>query len=190
MCPVRNMMWLGTSSGKLKVYHAPTLKCKYIGQLTTDKTSILDIVHIKEVSVVMVTTSKGDIWVFNDQLQPQGLLIEEQLCLGEELTVYHLTKVVVQGCLEVWGSTGKGCLIVLDKSGQSWSKQELPCDPENDKLKLLAFVVHCEFAGTNGRHQNHIWASYRSRTIMVSWDAQTKRQRSTFDCSNLFKNCE
>ena len=187
LCPVRNMMWLGTSSGKLKVYHAPTLKCKYVGQLTTDKTSILDIVHIKEVSVVMVTTSKGDIWVFNDQLQPQGLLIEEQLCLGEELTLYHLTKVVVQGCLEVWGSTGNSCLVVLDNTRHGWSTQELPCDPGNSKLRLMAFVVHCRFHDSYGRNQNHIWASYWSRAVMVTWDAQTRKQRGVFDCAKMFR---
>ena len=188
ICPVMNTMWVGTTSGKLKLYHTPTLRCEYVGQLTSDKVSILDIIHIKEVSAVMVTTSQGDIFVFHDQLHSQGLLIEEQLCLGEELTVYHLAKATgVQGCLEVWGSTGKGCLIVLEKAGHGWSKQELACDPGNDKLKLMAFVVHCEFVGISGRRQNHIWASYRSRTVMVSWDVQTKKQRSTFDCAALFR---
>ena len=188
MLPVRNAMWVGTTTGKLRVYHAPTLRCEYVGQLASDKASILDMVHIKEVSAVMVTTSKGDVWVFHDQLCPEGLLIEEQLCPGEELTIYHLAKVVIQDQLEVWGSTGKGCLVVLSKAGGSWNMRELACDPGNEKLKLLAFVVHCEFVGIDGMTQNHIWTSYRQRSVMVSWDACTKKQRNTFDCALLFKN--
>ena len=190
VCPVMNTMWVGTTSGKLKLYHAPTLRCEYVGQLTSDKASILDIVHVKEVSAVMVTTSQGDIFVFHDQLHPRGLLIEEQLCLGSELTVFHLSTVVFQGCLEVWGSTANNCLVVLEKTKHGWSKLELACDPRNSKLKVMAFVAHCKFVGTNGRRQNHIWASYWSRAVMVSWDVQTRRQRSVFDCARLFKTGE
>ena len=183
-------MWVGTTTGKLRVYHAPTLRCEYVGQLTSDKASILDMVHIKEVSAVMVTTSKGDVWVFHDQLCPQGLLIEEQLCLGDVSTIFHFTKVVVCGCLEVWGTTSNSCLIVLEKTRYGWSKLELSCDPGNSKLKVMSSVVHCGFVDANGRRQNHVWASYWSRTVMVSWDAKTRKQRNVFDCAKMFRTGE
>ncbi len=91
-------MWMGTISGTIKVFHAPTLKAKYAGKLAfigQDASAVLHILHVEETSSVLVATVGSDVWSFYDRLVPGSLKIQDKIILPELSPCYHMVKVVV-----------------------------------------------------------------------------------------------
>ena len=71
MCLIRNTTWMGTSTGTLRIIHAPTLKVQHSWKLPyrdNKPSSILKILHVQEKSCVLVTTHGADIWSMHDQV--------------------------------------------------------------------------------------------------------------------------
>ena len=192
ICPVRNFMWMGTSSGTLKVFHAPTLKSKYTGKLTMEglpASAILDIRHVEETASVLVATVNGEVWSFYDRIVTGGLKIQDRIILPELSPCYHMVKVNVQGSVEVWGTMDNNRVLLLEKSGggSGWKKLEFESNPGDSKLRLCSFVAHANFTGKDGSMQNHVWLSYRHRSVLVCWDARTRRQRCTLNCADKLR---
>ena len=191
ICPVRNSMWTGTSSGTLKVFHAPTLKAKYAGKLTMEglpASAILDIRHVEETSSVLVATVNGEIWSFYDRIVPGGLKIQDRIILPEMSPCYHMVKVNVQGSVEVWGTLDNNRVLLLEKSGgPGWRKLEFESNPGDSRLRLCSFVAHASFTGKDGSMHNHVWLSYRHRSVLVCWDARTRRQKCVLDCAKKLR---
>ena len=105
MCPVRNMMWMGTTSGSIKVFHAPTLKVKFTCTLeregpegTTNRT-ILDILYVEEMRSVLVANFSGEVWSFYDSIVDDGLRLQCKITLADDSPCYHLTKVEFEAVL-------------------------------------------------------------------------------------------
>ena len=99
MCPVKNMMWLGTTSGMVKVFHAPTLKVKFTCTLkkegpdgTTNRT-ILDILYVEEKRTVLIANFSGEVWAFYDTIVDDGLRLLCKIALEDDLPCYHMVKV-------------------------------------------------------------------------------------------------
>lgn len=186
-------MWMGTSTGTLKVFHAPTLKAKFAGKLElggTKASAVLDILHVEESSSVLVATFGGEIWSFCDRLVQGGLRIEETIFLPDCNPCYHLVKVNVQGSVEVWGTMDNNRVLLLEKSGSGWTKLEYKSDPKDLKLQLCSYIAHACFTGKDGTTENHIWISYRNRSVLVCWDAKTRQQRCILNCATELRNGE
>ena len=191
MCPVRNTMWMGTSTGLLKVFYAPTLKAKFAGKLdignATTASPILDILHVEETSSVLVVNTIGEIWSFSDKIVPGGLKIQDRILLPDNNPCFHLAKVNVQGSVEVWGSMDNNRVLLLERAELGWKKLEFESDPKDPKLRLCSFIAHASFTARDGKPANHIWISYRQRTFLVSWDAKERKQRAIVNCTNKLK---
>ena len=186
-------MWLGTSSGTLKVFHAPTLKAKFAGKLEVDgsgASAILDILHVEETASVLVATVGGDIWSFYDRLLPGGLRIQDRIILPDMSPCYHLVKVNVDNCVEVWGTLDNNRVLLLEKDGMGWHKLEFQSDPHDSKLRLCSYIAHCCFTSRSGTPQNHVWISYRHRSVLVCWDARNRQQRCILNCAEKLRNGE
>lgn len=186
ICPVRNMMWIGTAKGILKLKHAPTLSTKFKGDLTTEGRRtpyILSIVHVAKTSTVLVTTDKGDIWAFRDRLTPQGLTIEDHLVLPEDKTCYQLIVIEVGGSLEVWGTMDHSQLLLLEKKRQGWEMRTF--DVASKPQWQFFHIAHATFEDKNGRTQNHLWMPYWMKSHIVCFDAQARQLKTTLDTSSL-----
>ena len=183
LCPVKNMMWMGTDSGNLVVCHAPSLKVKCMHKLSGDP--IFDIAHVGEASMVVVTTRKGELWCFKDRPGPQGLQVEQVVSAGD--AVYRIVKVVAQESIQVWGSMDSNTVFLMEwVGGKEWKRVKLPpCDSGNAKIVLLSCVAHSSFRDVGGKVRDYVWMAYRNRSVVVCWDAQCKRQLvgHTVDCS-------
>jgi len=146
MCPVHNNMWMGTSTGTLKVFHAPTLKAKFAGKLEIGNgqsaSLILDILHVEETSSVLVVNTNGEIWSFYDKIVPGGLKIQDRILLPDNNPCFHLTKVNVQGSVEVWGTMDSNRVLLLERVEWGWKKLEFESDPKDPKLRLCSFIAH------------------------------------------------
>lgn len=99
MCPVHNMMWMGTTAGTIKIFHAPTLKTKFTSTLETDESmgatnrTILDILYVEERRTVMVANFSGEVWCFYDKIVEDGLRLQCKISLSDGSPCYHLVKV-------------------------------------------------------------------------------------------------
>lgn len=191
MCPVHNNMWMGTSTGTLKVFHAPTLKAKFAGKLEIGNgqsaSLILDILHVEETSSVLVVNTNGEIWSFYDKIVPGGLKIQDRILLPDNNPCFHLTKVNVQGSVEVWGTMDNNRVLLLERVEWGWKKLEFESDPKDPKLRLCSFIAHASFTARDGNPANHIWISYRQRSLLVSWDAKERKQRAIINCASSLK---
>ena len=196
ICPVRNTIWIGTSTGTLKIFHAPTLKTKFNGKLQLPKqppSFILDIRHVPETSTVLVANANGDIWSLYDRIVPGGIQIQNRIELSDLSPCYHLVKVNEQGHIEVWGTMENNRLLILEKSADSsemWAKSELKVEPGNPKLQLCSYIVHTCFTGRDGRQLSHIWVSYRNRSVLVSFDVKPRSQRCVLNCAETLRSSE
>ena len=190
LCPVKNMMWMGTDSGSLIVCHAPSLKVKCMHTIPSEAgntSAIFDIVHVGEVSSVIVTTRRGELWCFRDQPGPQGLHVEQKVSVGD--AVYRLLKVTVQGSVQVWGSMDNNAVFLMEwGGGKEWKRVTLPpCNSGNTKIVLLSCVAHSSFRDSRGKDRDYVWMAYRNRSVLVCWDAQCRRQLEdhTIDCAKV-----
>ena len=60
ICPIHNMIWMGTITGTIMVFHAPTLNTKFASKLTMrasnlEDSIIVDIQDVSETSNVLIT---------------------------------------------------------------------------------------------------------------------------------------
>ena len=192
ICPVRNMIWMGTIKGTIMVFHAPTLKTKFAGKLTRvasnpEDSVILDIQHIPETSSVLITKENGEIWSLRDKIIRGGLQIEDQLSLPEYSPCFHMIKVKVEGSVEVWGTMENNRVLLLERQQYGWSRKELVADHEDHKLRLSFYIVHTSFTGTDGSELSHVWISYQNKSMLVSFDAKTRKQRCILNCADQLR---
>ena len=190
LCPVKNMMWMGTTTGTIKVFHAPTLQAKFTGKLkigASRPSCILNILHIPSMACVLVSTANGDIWSFKDRLTPKGLVKQCRLTLTDNYQCYHLVAVEREGTVEVWGTMDNSQLCLLERDGGLvWKSQEIKVTTGDPKLPRCSHIALASFVNKRGVAQNHLWISYRSRGVLVVWDASSRQQLAVVNCNNSF----
>ena len=92
-------MWMGTSAGAIKVFHAPTLKTKFTCTLETEEAegktnrTILDILYVEEMRTVLIANFSGEVWSFYDTIVEDGLRLQCKIELSDGSPCYHMCKV-------------------------------------------------------------------------------------------------
>ena len=183
-------MWMGTTTGTLKIFHAPTLKAKYTGKLiigVMNPSCVLNILHVESASCVLVSTTNGEIWSFCDSLSVRGLVIQCRLTLTDNYQCYHMVAVEREGTVEVWGTMDNSQLCLLESDGAGWRSQEVKVNTDDPKLRLCSHIALAHFKDKKGVTQDHIWISYRSRGVLVAWDAVAREQRAVINCNISFQ---
>ena len=196
ICPVRNMMWIGTTNGILKLKNTSTLNTKFKGELKSEgeqpltprNTHVLSIAHVEQTSSVIVSTNVGEIWVFSDKLTDKGLVIEEHVILKDRTNCYQMAVVEVEGSVEVWGTMDNSQLIMLKQQGREWMIDE-PYKVDVKPEWQFFCITHAEFQDEGGSSHNHLWMSYRSKGTVVSWDLQKRQYRVKVDTKS-FGECK
>lgn len=184
------MMWMGTTTGTLKVFHAPTLKAKYTGKLiigVMNPSCVLNILHVESAECVMVSTANGEIWFFHDSLSVHGLVIQSRLTLTDNYQCYHMVAVEREGTVEVWGTMDNSQLCLMERDGAGWRSQEIKVNTDDPKLRLCSHIALAHFKDKKGVTQDHLWISYRSRGVLVAWDAEAREQRAVINCNVSFQ---
>ena len=186
------MIWMGTITGTVMVFHAPTLKKEFAGKLTrtvsnSENSVILDIQHVSETSSVIITKDNGEIWFLRDRIIRGRLQIEHQLILPNYSPCYHMVKVKVEGSIEVWGTMENNQVLLLEKQQSGWSRTDLVADPEDHRPRLCFYIVHTSFTGIDGSELSHIWISYQNKSLMVSFDVKTRKQRCILNCADQLR---
>lgn len=191
MCLIRSTTWMGTSTGNLRILHAPTLKLCHSWKLPSsdDKpSSILKILHVQEMSCVLVTTHGAEIWSLHDRLVgTTGLQILQHMMI-EDCPVYDLVKVnMPDGRVEVWGTMDNNTLILLELDSSQW-KWSLHTLEATGYLKYCSHIVCCSFTNEGGKEERHLWVSYRNRGGLISFDTQERKQRCLLSVAQVLKN--
>ena len=193
ICPVRNMMWIGTAKGVLKLKHISTLHTQFKGELKTDgelrsprNTDVLAITHVEKKSSVIVSTDSGDIWVFSDKLTKEGLVIEEHIKLPEGINCYQMVVAEVKDAVEVWGTLDNSQLLMLKQykgRGKGWTMEKYEIDYKPQWQFFC--IAHAAFENGGGASCNHLWLSYRQKGTVVSWDLQKMQFRTALDTTSF-----
>lgn len=182
------MMWMGTTAGTLKVFHAPTLRAKFTGKVMIGgihSSCILDILHVESASCVLISTACGDIWSFHDGLTTKGLKIQCRLNLIDNYQCYHLVALETEGSVQVWGTLDDSQLCLLERDGAGWKSQAIKVRTGDPKLRLCSHIALASFKDKKRVLQNHLWISYRSRGVLVAWDTSSRQQRAVINCNSF-----
>lgn len=193
LCPIRNAMWVGTSLGNLRVIHAPSLVVKFSGKLSPgkDSSAILKILHVEEENCVLASLTCSQVWSLHDGLigKPQCIVKEQCIHTNEREgsgPVYDLVKVVVDGCLQVWGTMDNNTLLSLKKRDGLWTTSYHDVVPYSHHMKVCSHIVWCSFE-EEGRKCDYVWVSYRSKGGIVCYDVRNKLQKGHINCSERLK---
>ena len=185
---------MGTTTGMIMVFHAPSLKTKFSGTLSSNSEEssmsgrvILDIRHIPETCSLLEAKVNGEIWSLHDKVYLGGLRIEDQILLPDYSPCYHMVKVNVEGAVEVWGTMENNRVLLLERQRLGWNKTELVADQKDHKLRLCSYIVHTTFTGKDGSELSHVWISYRNRSVLVSFDAKSRKQRCILNCADQLR---
>ena len=90
--------------------------------------------------------------------------------------------------MEVWGTMENNRLLVLAKSpGENWKDTQLVVKPEDPKIHLCSYIAFTSFTDSSGDVAEHIWITYRQRSVLVSFNAQTQEQRGILNCAKKLK---
>ena len=81
-------------------------------------------------------------------------------------------------------------LLVLEQANNTWQHSEVIVQPKDPKLRLCSYVAFTSFTDSTGMEAEHVWISYRQRSVLVSFNAQTREQRAILNCANKLKNGE
>ena len=84
----------------------------------------------------------------------------------------------------------KNKLLIMNKPNKKWCHKEISVDPKNPSLHVLSFIVCAKFINDTKIECDHVWVSYRQRSMLVSFDAKKKKQRCTLDCKELLRKSE
>ena len=192
ICPVRNMIWMGTITGTIVVFRAPTLKTKFAGKLTRtasnpDKSVILDIQHIPETSSILISKENGEIWSLRDKIIHGRLQVENPIFQLEHSPCFHMVKVKVEGSIEVWGTMENNRVLLLERQQSGWSMSELVADPKDHRLQQCFYIIHTSFTGKDGSELSHVWISYKDKSLLVSFDAKARKQRCILNCADQLR---
>lgn len=95
MCPVYNTIWMGTSMGDIVVYHATSITDTPVIEGQTNGHSVLNILHVEELGVVLLSNSFGQVWCYNDVVN-DGPKLQYTIELPNGLYCYHMVKVSQQ----------------------------------------------------------------------------------------------
>lgn len=199
------MIWMGTESGTIIVLDASTQTKIYSGKLSVSLSStvkaeqpIIGIQHMDSTSnesVVIVINKNGAIWSLYEVVSSDGFRLHDQLRLPDRSInlCCHITEVNTKTDSEVWGTMVSNCIFVLEKELSNeqhdctykWKNSELSMNPRRDQTANPSHIVHTKFIGKSGSEGNHVWISYHRQSTLVSFDAETRKQRCTVDLLDL-----
>lgn len=206
------MIWMGTESGTIIVVDATTQTKTYAAKLNESLSSnvkaeqpILAIQHMdskSEECVIIVMNKNGTIWSLYEAVSPDGFRIHDQLNLPDQSisSCCHITEVSIKTDSEVWGTMMNNNIFILEKEishehyfiedegdhcTYKWKKSEVSINPSRYQMSNPSYIVHTKFIERFGSEGNHIWISYQRQSILVSFDAETRKQRCIIELRDL-----
>ena len=89
--------------------------------------------------------------------------------------------------IQVWGTMDQH-LLIMKKPGDSWRLSEVEVESKDSRLKQLSKIGFATFTDASGSVVNHIWATYRQKSVLVSFDANTAEQRFILRCDKELRD--
>lgn len=90
--------------------------------------------------------------------------------------------------VEVWGTMENNRLLVMERPHNNWLHSEVIIKPKDPKLRLCSYIAFTSFTDTSGVEAEHIWVSYRQRSVLVSFSARNREQRCVINLVDKLRN--
>lgn len=105
-------------------------------------------------------------------------------------TYTHITQVALYGGsdIQVWGTMDNNRLLVMEQPQNALQYSEVVVKPKNPKLKLCSYIAFTSFVDSSGVEVEHIWLTYKQRSVLVSFNARTREQRCILNCAEKLKS--
>ena len=201
ICVIKNSMWLGTDKGEIVIYPDmrelqldSNFKSKpFFKALIRDTTNnnanmyILDLQHLVEWNCVIATTSLGDIFWLNDDLQYRGLTTNLHCHLSPDwrISAINRTHIIRENSeIQIWCTRGSipNPLTIVHlpkiKEPKFWNT-ELRSEYIRQPLQHITSYKY--------RYENKtitkVWTSVMNRSIVVCWDTNKFVEPSIIDIS-------
>ena len=81
-------------------------------------------------------------------------------------------------------------LLIMDRPHGTWHHGEILVKPNDPKIRLCSHVAFTSFTNSLGAESEHVWVSYRQRTVLVSFEAKSREQRCILNCSEKLRHGE
>ena len=205
ICVINNSMWLGTDKGEIIIYPDmrelqmdSNYKSKpFFKALVRDTTKsnanmyILDLQHLVEWNCVLATTSLGDIFWLNDDLQHKGLTTNLHCHLSPDRKISAINRthtIRKNNEIQIWctrGSISNPLTIVhLPKTKEAkFSTTELRSEYIKQPLQHITSSTYTH----ENRSITKVWTSVMNRSIIVCWDTDNLTQPSIIDISKALE---
>ena len=204
ICVIKNSMWLGTDKGEIVIYPDmrelqldSNFKSKpYFKALVRDTTNInanmyiLDLQHLNEWNCVIATTSLGDIFWLNDDLQHKGLTTNLHCHLSPDRRISAINRIHIirkNNEIQIWCTRGSipNPLTIVHlpkiKEPKFWNT-ELRSEYIRQPLQhITSSIIKYE-----NKIITKVWTSVMNRSIIVCWDTDKFDEPSIIDISKAF----
>ena len=79
-------------------------------------------------------------------------------------------------------------LLVLESSKRALYSSEITVTPEDADLQSCSLIAFASFVNNLGVQTNHVWISYKLSPLLVSFNANTKKQRAIVNITDRLNN--
>ncbi|KAI6649508.1 hypothetical protein LOD99_11873 [Oopsacas minuta] len=202
ICIIKNSMWVGTDKGEIVIY--PDMRelqlnsnhkaRPYFKALARDPTNvkanmyILDLQHLKEWNCVIATTSLGDIFWLNDDLESKGLTTNLTCHLSPHPIASAINRVHTirkNNELQIWCTRGNipNPLTIVHLPILKQYKYRLTELQSNSIKQPLQHITSATYQDEE-KTITKVWTSVMNRSIIVCWDTDNISEPSIIDISN------
>lgn len=209
ICIIKNSMWLGTDKGEIIIYpdmqqlqlnstHNSKPFFKAIIRDTTNSNVnnmyILDLQHLQEWNCVIATTSLGDIFWLNDDVQCKGLTTNLHCHLSPRHIVSAINRVHIirKNCeIQIWCTRGNipdPLTIVhlpIVKEAR-FRKTDLKSPNIRQPLQHITSATYIR----DNKNITKVWTSVMNRSIIVCWDTDKINEPTLIDVSKALKRTD
>ena len=206
ICIIKNSMWLGTDKGEIIIYpdmqqlqqNSSHNSKPFFKAIIRDTTSsimnsmyILDLQHLQEWKCVIATTSLGDIFWINDDVQDKGLTTKLHIHLSPRHIVSAINRVHIirkNNEIQIWCTRGNisDPLTIVHLpiiKEPMFRKTDLK---SSDIKQPLQHITSATFLLENTT-VTKVWTSVMNRSIIVCWDVDKINEPMLIDVTKALK---
>ena len=209
ICIIKNSMWLGTDKGEIIIYpdfqqlqvNSNNNSRPFFKAIIRDTTNrnlnnmyILDLQHLQEWNCVIATTSLGDIFWLNDDVQGKGLTTNLHCHLSPRHIVSAINRVHIlrkNSEIQIWCTRGNipdPLTIVhlpLMKEAR-FRKTDLKSIHIKQPLQHISSATY----QLGNKTITKVWTSVMNRSIIVCWDTDQINEPTLIDVSKALKTSD
>ena len=176
MVNVNHYMWICTEEQNLFIYHTPTMQDVTCIQLSNNKSSLIEMIHVPQWNVVIALWNTSQLWFIHDEVTKSGLHVVDTIKLNSKNPIIHMCTVDLPHGTEVWATQEREIAIIKHSTDGISCETTLSCSANKNLLFCHHITCLCFVSSKTRSNMVHIWVSFNRRPRLVCWDAEGRTQ--------------